>query len=165
MPTPKLFTAGRQKRFFAYLIDIIPVTLLVFGVFYFFLGFDIVLEEYYNRGGDIQPRIEFLKQRNWVRDISFFVWVIYCVFMESSVTQATFGKMAMGIKVVREDGSKMSWSESLSRNLSKIISYFVLFLGFIWIFFDRNKQGWHDKMNKTYVVDKNYISPDEQESF
>lgn len=149
-------TADRQKRFFAYLIDIIPISLLVFGFFYFFLGFDIVLEKYYNRGGDIQPRIEFVKQRNWIRDISFFVWIVYCVFMESSVTQATLGKMAMGIKVVKEDGNKMSWSESLGRNLSKIISYFVLFLGFIWIFFDRNKQGWHDKMNKTYVVDKKY---------
>jgi len=147
-------TADRQKRFFAYLIDIIPITLLVFGFFYFFLGFDIVLEKYYNRGGDIQPRIEFLKQRNWIRDISFFVWIVYCVFMDSSVTQATLGKMAMGIKVVKEDGKKMSWSESLGRNLSKIISYFVLFLGFIWIFFDRNKQGWHDKMNKTYVVNE-----------
>jgi uncharacterized RDD family membrane protein YckC len=152
--------ADRQKRFFAYLIDIIPIGLIVFGFYYFFLGFDIILDNYSNRNGDTQPRIEFLKQRNWIRDITFLVWIVYCIFMEASVKQGTFGKLVMGIKVVKENGCRMSIKESISRNLSKIISYFIFSLGFIWILFDRNKQGWHDKMNKTYVVEKNHINPE-----
>ena len=162
MQTSQLILADRQKRFFAYLIDILPIFMLILGVFYFFLGFDEVIEQYYNRGDDVGARTEFLKQRNWIRDISFFVWLVYCIFMESSGKQATLGKMAMGIKVIKEDGRRMSWSESFSRNLSKLISYYVFFLGFIWIFFDRKKQGWHDKMNKTFVVDKKYKTPDQQ---
>jgi uncharacterized RDD family membrane protein YckC len=27
-------------------------------------------------------------------------------------------------------------------------------IGFIWAAFDKNKQGWHDKMAGTYVVKK-----------
>jgi uncharacterized RDD family membrane protein YckC len=29
---------------------------------------------------------------------------------------------------------------------------FTLGIGFIWIIFDRRKQGWHDKMANTVVV-------------
>ncbi|MBI5649101.1 MAG: RDD family protein [Chloroflexi bacterium] len=31
-------------------------------------------------------------------------------------------------------------------------SGFVFALGFIWILFDTDKQGWHDKIAGTYVV-------------
>jgi uncharacterized RDD family membrane protein YckC len=146
--------ADREKRFWAYLIDIIPIALIVFGVFYLFLGFDEILERYQNRGNDIQPRIDFLKQRNWIREISFFIWMIYCIFMEASDKQGTFGKIAMGIKVVDENGIRMSLNKSFRRNISKILSYFVLSLGFIWILFDKKKQGWHDKINRTFVINE-----------
>lgn len=33
-----------------------------------------------------------------------------------------------------------------------IISFAVILLGVIWVAFDRNKQGWHDKMARTVVV-------------
>jgi uncharacterized RDD family membrane protein YckC len=63
----------------------------------------------------------------------------------------------MGIKVVDENGDRMTLSKSVGRNLSKVLSYFVIFLGFIWILFDKKKQGWHDKINKTFVVNKNVV--------
>jgi uncharacterized RDD family membrane protein YckC len=34
----------------------------------------------------------------------------------------------------------------------KIISYVVIYLGFLWIIWDQRKQGWHDKIANTYVV-------------
>jgi len=33
-----------------------------------------------------------------------------------------------------------------------LISKLALYLGFIWIAFDRRKQGWHDKIAGTVVV-------------
>lgn len=146
--------ADRSKRLGAYLIDTIPIGLLVFGAFYFFFGFDDTLSDYFNRGSEIQPRIKFLKQRNWIKEISFLVWIIYCGFMEASEKQATFGKIVLGIKVVDEHGNRMSLEQSFGRNFSKILSYGVLALGFIWIFFDRQKQGWHDKISKTFVINE-----------
>ncbi len=62
----------------------------------------------------------------------------------------------MGIKVVDENGDKITLGKSLGRNTSKILSYSVISLGFIWILFDKKKQGWHDKINRTYVVNENY---------
>lgn len=148
--------ADRGKRLAAYLIDMIPIILIVFGFFYLFLGFDATLNEYFNRGTELEPRVKFLKERNWIREISFIVWVIYCIVMESSERQGTFGKSAMGIKVVDEHGNRMTLSKSFGRNTSKILSYLVVFLGFLWILFDKEKQGWHDKINKTFVVTKNF---------
>lgn len=37
--------------------------------------------------------------------------------------------------------------------IGKAISGLLLSLGFLWILFDRDKQGWHDKLMSTYVVE------------
>ncbi len=147
--------ALRANRAIAYLIDILPILCLVFAVFYFLLGFDDTLSLYFDNKNTPTYRLEYLKIRNWIRDISFLVWVVYCTFMESSDKQGTFGKSLMGIKVVNDKGEKMTLHQSFIRNISKILSYFALSLGFIWILFDRKRQGWHDKISNTYVVDKN----------
>ncbi len=149
--------ADRGKRFVAYLIDILPITLIVFGVFYFFMGFDETLRNYFDRGDSVEPRIKYLNQRRWIRDLSFLIWIIYCIFMESSERQGTFGKSIMGIKVVDENGDRLSIGKSIGRNTTKGLSYVVILLGFIWILFDKKRQGWHDKLNKTFVVNENYV--------
>jgi uncharacterized RDD family membrane protein YckC len=150
--------ADRGKRFLAYLIDVLPITLLVFGVFYLFLGFDETLDKYLNRGTEIEPRIKFMEQRNWIRDISLLIWIIYCIIFEASPKQGTIGKSLMEIKVVDNSGNRLTLYKSLARNLSKILSYSIIALGFIWILFDKKRQGWHDKLNNTYVVSSDYTN-------
>lgn len=142
----------------AYLIDVLPITLLVFGVFYLFLGFDETLDKYLNRGTEIEPRIKFMEQRNWIRDISLLIWIIYCIIFEASPKQGTIGKSLMEIKVVDNSGNRLTLYKSLARNLSKILSYSIIALGFIWILFDKKRQGWHDKLNNTYVVSNDYTN-------
>ena len=148
--------ADRGKRFLAYLIDVLPITVLVFGVFYLFLGFDETLDKYLNRGTDIEPRSKFMEQRNWIRDISLLIWIIYCIIFEASPKQGTIGKSLMEIKVVDNAGNRLTLYKSFARNLSKILSYSIIALGFIWILFDKKRQGWHDKLNNTYVVSSDY---------
>ena len=41
---------------------------------------------------------------------------------------------------------------ALVRSLSSFFSAFVLFLGFLWVAWDREKQSWHDKIAGTVVV-------------
>ena len=36
--------------------------------------------------------------------------------------------------------------------IGKSASALVLYLGFIWILFDLNLPGWHDKIARSYVV-------------
>jgi uncharacterized RDD family membrane protein YckC len=65
---------------------------------------------------------------------------------------ATVGDIIFGLKVVRVDGSAMEWVTVIVRALACFFSIIVAGLGFIWIAFDRDKQGWHDKIAGTVVV-------------
>jgi uncharacterized RDD family membrane protein YckC len=65
---------------------------------------------------------------------------------------ATIGDIIFGIKVVRVDGIPLEWVTVVVRALACFFSVLVVGLGFIWIAFDREKQGWHDKIAGTVVV-------------
>ncbi|ADZ90664.1 RDD family protein [Marinomonas mediterranea] len=66
---------------------------------------------------------------------------------------ATPGKMAMKLKVVdAKTGNPPSIQQSIIRYVGYFIAFIPLFLGVIWIAWDRKKQGWHDKMAGTLVV-------------
>lgn len=68
---------------------------------------------------------------------------------------ATPGKMMLGLKVVDIDSrDKPSVGQSLGRYIGSFISSIVFLLGFLWIAGDKRKQGWHDKMAKTFVIYK-----------
>ena len=59
---------------------------------------------------------------------------------------------ALGIKVVRLNGAPVNFAVALVRSLSSFFSALVLFLGFFWAGWDREKQAWHDKIAGTLVV-------------
>jgi len=65
---------------------------------------------------------------------------------------ATIGGIIFGLKVVRLDGRPVDWPTAIVRALACFISLIALGLGFIWIAFDPEKQGWHDKIAGTVVV-------------
>jgi uncharacterized RDD family membrane protein YckC len=65
---------------------------------------------------------------------------------------ATVGDIIFGLKVVRADGGTVEWVTVIVRALACFFSVLALGLGFIWIAFDREKQGWHDKIAGTVVV-------------
>jgi len=64
----------------------------------------------------------------------------------------TIGSIVLGLKVVRTDGTPVSFPVALVRSLSSVFSAVVLFLGFLWAGWDREKQAWHDKIAGTVVV-------------
>ena len=64
----------------------------------------------------------------------------------------TIGGIVLGLKVVRLDGQPVTFVVALVRALAAAFSVFVLFLGFLWIAWDSDKQGWHDKIAGTVVV-------------
>lgn len=68
---------------------------------------------------------------------------------------ATPGKMLMGMKIVDAD---TGLPPNNGQNIIRYIGYFpsTLFfaLGLFWVFFDKRRQGWHDKMAGTVVVYK-----------
>jgi hypothetical protein len=64
----------------------------------------------------------------------------------------TIGGIVLGLKVVRMDGQPVTFAVALVRALAAAFSIVVLFLGFLWIAWDAEKQGWHDKIAGTVVL-------------
>ena len=64
----------------------------------------------------------------------------------------TPGKALLGLKVVRSNGAKVSFSRSILRFFAYWISAIPLFLGFFWVLWDPKRQSWHDKIAGTQVL-------------
>lgn len=71
-----------------------------------------------------------------------------------AVWRTTIGKRALGLYVVRPDGSKVGVGRALARYLSYSLSAAILFVGFLMIAWRRDKRGLHDLICDTYVVRK-----------
>lgn len=67
--------------------------------------------------------------------------------------QATPGKMVISARIVdARTGGKPSPARYIGRYLAYIPSALPLGVGFLWVAFDRRKQGWHDKLARTVVI-------------
>jgi uncharacterized RDD family membrane protein YckC len=86
--------------------------------------------------------------------VSTIVGWLYFALMESSARQATFGKSLMNLAVTDEQGQRISFLRATGRHFAKIISAIILFIGFIMVAFDSRKQGLHDKLASTLVVQR-----------
>lgn len=81
------------------------------------------------------------------------LFFIYYVFFFHKYG-ASPGKLFFRIKVVDYDtGGTLTIRQSFLRAVGYLISGFPLYLGIIWIVFDKNGQGWHDKIAKTRMID------------
>jgi uncharacterized RDD family membrane protein YckC len=82
---------------------------------------------------------------------AIFALVYYVTYWSKS--GQTLGKSMLGIKVVDQAGSPPSTGKAILRFVGYLISAVVFSLGFVWIAFDQKRQGWHDKIAGTYVVE------------
>jgi uncharacterized RDD family membrane protein YckC len=70
-----------------------------------------------------------------------------------SSKHATPGKMVIRARIVdARTGAPPKLRQHVVRYLGYFLSTFFLLLGFIWVAFDKKKQGWHDKLAGTVVV-------------
>ena len=83
--------------------------------------------------------------------ISFLIGLGYSVWMLGTYGQ-TVGMMILKIKILKENGSKVSYQDAILRYFAAILSAIVLFLGYLWMIWDSKKQTWHDHIAKTVVV-------------
>ena len=75
----------------------------------------------------------------------------YEVFFVST-RGATPGKMALGLKITRADGSPVSPGLAAGRYFGRILSWLTLCIGFIIAAFDHEKRALHDHICGTRVV-------------
>jgi len=86
--------------------------------------------------------------------VSTIVGWLYFALMESSARQATLGKSLLGLAVTDTSGRRISFLRATGRHFAKILSAIILFIGFIMVAFDARKQGLHDKLADTLVVQR-----------
>lgn len=103
-------------------------------------------------------------KRMWayfIDSISFYLIVPIFISLYTYFTQGqTLWKIVMWIKIVDvKSGNKPTWMTLFGRCFAKIISAFPLYLGFLWIWWDKKKQWWHDKICDTNVVEIRTYSP------
>ena len=84
--------------------------------------------------------------------IELIIGVGYVIYFWTT-SGATPGKMVMGLKVVSaETGQILEPGQAVLRYVGYIVSSIPLGLGFLWVIWDENHEGWHDKIAKTRVV-------------
>lgn len=138
-PVVELDYAGFLIRFAAALVDFVVLTIAY------------VLLELMIGSADAEAFVESdeLTAVDWAFYAVFFSYVVLFIALKGQ----TLGKMAVGIKVIREDGRLPGLGyAALRETFGKLISGVALLLGHFWIAFDPKKQAWHDKMAGTVVV-------------
>jgi uncharacterized RDD family membrane protein YckC len=76
---------------------------------------------------------------------------LYEALMESSVRQATLGKMIFQMKVTDLSGNRITFARATGRYFAKWLSGLTLFIGYIIAGFTERKQALHDMVAGTLV--------------
>ncbi|MEW5306360.1 MAG: hypothetical protein WDW36_008829 [Sanguina aurantia] len=77
---------------------------------------------------------------------------LYFAFCESSAWQGTVGKLALGIRVTDMSGARITLPRALGRYPAKYLSAFLFGIGFLMVAWTQRKQGLHDLMVNTLVL-------------
>ena len=118
----------------AVLAVILPVLVAVYGTNYFSMA----------QGGLAGP-VDFLVQ---------VVFPAVAVILFWKIRGATPGKMLFSARVVdARTLGPLSNGQAIGRYFAYFVSMLPLMLGFIWVAFDERKQGFHDKLAGTLVIE------------
>lgn len=150
-PQPQVKLASLPRRFFAVVIDgfvvaIFSVALMVvngsFGQLYEAMaGFDegVVAAAMAQFQSDAVP-------------VNLVVSAVYNVVLLTMFNGQTLGKMALGLRVIKKNGRRISVLDAFVRNVFGYTISQIFMLGYVWAALDRERQAWHDKMAGTVVV-------------
>jgi uncharacterized RDD family membrane protein YckC len=141
-PTPGLVFGGFGPRLVAYVVDVVISGLLSLVVL--FLATVVAFAGGGPGGGILGAFLGVLLFL--AITLGYFPW-----FWATS--GATPGMKLFGLRVVRDrDGGRISVGQAVLRLFGYWVSGLVFYLGYIWIFIDRRKRGWHDLIAGTVVV-------------
>ena len=100
----------------------------------------------------IEPEMKNEISKTTSSNIEFYVIFLYWILMEASIWQASVGKKIMGLKVVNSEGGRPNWPQAAARNVLKVLSGIILFIGFFMAGWTDKKQALLDKISGMVVV-------------
>jgi uncharacterized RDD family membrane protein YckC len=154
IPQPRVFHyAGFWKRFLAYILDQIIMSVVAFFLVVPFLAM-IGISLW---SSDFEPSGDFILTiiSAYFMMIALLVageW-LYFALMES-MKGATLGKMALGITVTDMYGNRITFGRASGRYFGKILSSLTFGIGYIMAGFTAQKQGLHDMIANCLVINK-----------
>ena len=135
---------GFWKRTVAGLVDTFLILLVIFPILIWVYGIEYLNNEHMEKGS-----FDFIINYVFPTIAVILLWKYY---------QATPGKMIFKATIVdAKTGGKPSLRQLIIRYLGYIISTIPLGLGIFWVAFDKKKQGFHDKLANTVVVQPKVI--------
>jgi uncharacterized RDD family membrane protein YckC len=154
-PDLKAVYGGFWIRFGAYMIDLVIL-------FFLRLPLQIAWQIYYfslmantTRGAQLSS-FPWATQAFWIvygvyALLIFGIDFAYFVFFVGKYG-ATPGKMALKLRIVRSDRSKLTYRRAAARFLGQIMTGFTIYLGYIMAAFDSEKRALHDYLCDTRVI-------------
>ena len=151
--------AGFVTRYVAFLLDVLVVAFVSFLFFTIlqvtleFFGIDALMTLATQSRETARQTVVLGGALRWLLTIvgGFLTFGIYSIVAWLLVGK-TVGKALMGLRVLGQDGRRLTFSQALIRALSYYISGLALFIGFLWVLVDDRRQAWHDKLARTLVV-------------
>ena len=130
---PMVF-AGPLRRLYAFTIDLGLIMMVIYSVAPLANG-------------------NLFNEKAAPQDIVFFLGYF---IVPTIIWGRTPGKWVAGIVVVDSDGRTPGPAAIPREMIGKLVSYLSFGIGILWLILDQKRQGWHDKIAGTYVVDNPY---------
>ncbi len=141
---PLVQYAGFLRRLVAFVLDGILISIVATALALTLFGFDSLAA--WLDFNDRQPTAAVNLLLNQALPV---IWTL--AFWQ--LWQATPGKLLLDCRIVdARTLGKPSFGQFLLRYVGYLLSALPLGLGFLWVLFDKRRQGWHDKLAKTLVI-------------
>ncbi|MCM8766502.1 MAG: RDD family protein [Candidatus Omnitrophica bacterium] len=149
-------------RLLALIIDIFIfwcIYSITFRIFFPFANpdyFENLINNFYSGKIDFSDAFVIIIKTFIFLVIFFLIFSLYKILVVGKFG-ASLGKMIVGIKILDENGNRISFRtafirEVVVKQIIYPIFFFISFLGYLWAIWDKRKQTWHDKIARTIVI-------------
>lgn len=156
-----VYIAPRLKRLLAYVIDILPISIIVYWFFISSTNYSVLFSEYLSMAEsnaeaglfnieELNPA--FIKYTNFINILVFVLLGVYGAYAETTNMRGTFGKHILKMAVGNQIGEPIDGGTAFKRNVLKIITLSVMPLLMIWVFLDKKNRAPYDVLAQTLLV-------------
>jgi uncharacterized RDD family membrane protein YckC len=150
--------AGFASRLIAFVVDMLLIQIVIVALsagIWMILNFFLPGNQINNLRRDLQLGGADGGFSPLLATISLIVFVVFYILYPAIMLMLvgwTPGKAMLGLRVATMDGRRLTFARAVGRQLGYWVSALPLFLGFLWILVDDQRQGWHDMLANTCVI-------------
>jgi uncharacterized RDD family membrane protein YckC len=157
----KIVYAGFWRRFAAWLIDTVLISLVLYPLILIPTGlwswewgvprlqFQESFVYFYNH----YYQFSIPPSKYWLLTVfSYVPSALYFALFHASKKQATLGMRVLSLKVTDYEGKRISFARALGRYVASFVTAFTCGVGYLMIVFTRRKQALHDMISETYII-------------